>query len=79
MRATAKYLLILESAGSMAARLFDAERRHLTDFDASSEEVSVMTRGLHASLGAKAAEWGLALRGHSAEELAGALVYTLDV
>jgi hypothetical protein len=79
MRATAKYLLILESAGSMVARLFDAQHRHLTDFDASSEEVAVMTRGLQACEGALAPEWGLSLQGHNNTELAGALVYTLDI
>lgn len=79
MRATAKYLLILESAGSMVARLFDAEHRHLSDFDASSEEVAVMTRGLQATEGARSPDWGRALQGHNDSELAGALVYTLDV
>lgn len=79
MQAAAKYLLILESAGSMVARLFDAERRHVAEFDASSEEVTVMIKGLNARQGADPSEWGLALRGHNAHELAGAMVYTLDV
>lgn len=79
MRAAAKYLLILESPGAMTARLFDAERRHLSDFDAASEEVAVMTKGLFAQQGACAGEWGSALEGHSPDELAGAQVYTLDV
>ncbi|MEX8520315.1 MAG: hypothetical protein AB3X44_17555 [Leptothrix sp. (in: b-proteobacteria)] len=78
-RATAKYLLILESAGAMTARLFDAERRHLSDFDAASEEIAVMTRGLQGQQGARASEWGLALDGHSQTELADAQVYTLDL
>jgi hypothetical protein len=32
--APARYLVIIDAAGEMLARLFDAERRHLTDFDA---------------------------------------------
>lgn len=79
MRAAAKYLLILESAGAMTARLFDAGHRHLADFDASSEEVAVMIRGLPAVLGAQTPDWGLALQGHSPAELAEARVYTLDL
>jgi hypothetical protein len=79
MRPAAKYLLILESAGAMTARLFDAERRHLSDFDAASEEVAVMTKGLYAQQGARAGDWGSALGGHSPAELAEAQVYVLDV
>lgn len=79
MRAAAKYLLILESAGAMTARLFDAERRHLSDFDASSEEVAVMTKGLSARQGAQVADWGTALEGHSPAELGEAQVFVLDV
>ena len=79
MQAAAKYLLILESAGAMVARLFDAQRRQVAEFDAASEEVTVMTKGLNAFEGADPRDWGLALRGHSPRELAGAMVYTLDV
>jgi hypothetical protein len=79
MQAVAKYLLILDSAGSMVARLFDAQRRHVAEFDASSEEVTVMIKGLNAQQGADPQDWGLALRGHNPTELAGAMVYTLDV
>ncbi|MEY4754559.1 MAG: hypothetical protein RJA44_2234, partial [Pseudomonadota bacterium] len=52
---------------------------HLADFDASSEEVAVMIRGLPGVLGAQTADWGLALQGHSPAELAEAEVYTLDL
>lgn len=79
MQKPAKYLLLIEQAGSMVARLFDADRRHLIDFDATSEEVVVMTAGLRPMTGAHAGEWGLALQGHSDQERAAALVYTLDV
>lgn len=75
----ARYLLLIEQAGSMVARLFDADRKHLMDFDATSEEVVTMTAGLSPSKGADAQSWGLALQGHSDAERAAALVYTLDV
>lgn len=63
----------------MVARLFDADRKHVLDFDATSEEVVVMTTGLQPTKGAEAHAWGLALEGHSDEERAAALIYTLDV
>ena len=79
MQAPAKYLLIIEQSGAMVARLVDAERRHLLDFDASSEEVAVMTAGLQPAVGALGGEWGLALSGHNEQERAAAQVYALDV
>lgn len=79
MQKPARYLLLIEQGGSMVARLFDADRKHLMDFDATSEEVVVMTAGLEPSKGADANLWGLALQGHSEAERAAALIYTLDV
>lgn len=75
----ARYLVLIESAGAMVARLFDANRAHVLDIDASSEEVVVMTRGLTAMQGADGAAWAKALVGHNAAERAAAQVYTLDV
>jgi hypothetical protein len=76
----ARYLvLIVDATGVTAARLFDAERRPVADFDAGSEEVAVMTQGLAPTHGADAAEWDGALGGHSAEERRAAEVYLLDV
>jgi hypothetical protein len=75
----AKYLVLIESGGSMVARLFDANRVHVLDFDASSEEVVVMTRGLAPAQGANDAAWAKALVGQNAAERAAAQVYTLDV
>lgn len=74
----ARFLVLIESAGPMIARLFDARRVHLGDFDAASEEVSVMTSGVVPQRGAVGAEWGPALEGHSASEREAALVFTLD-
>lgn len=75
----ARYLGLIDASGAMTARLFDAERRLLGDFDASSEEVAVMTKGLTGSNGADAAVWDKALAGHNAAQRRAAEVFTLDV
>lgn len=75
----ARYLVLIDASGAMTARLFDAERRALGDFDASSEEVAVMTKGLVGSNGADGAVWDKALAGHNAAERRSAEVFTLDV
>jgi hypothetical protein len=79
MAGPAKFLLIIAAGGETLARLFDAQRTHITDFDASSEEVAVMTSGLVGRLGVESREWGRALEGHNADELRTARVFTLDV
>ena len=79
MQPPAKYLVLIDAADARIARLFDASHRQVVEFDASSEEVAVMTRGLTPARGAAGTEWGTALQGHSAAERAGAEVYTLDV
>ena len=78
-RRPTRYLVLIDAAGAMVARLFDEARRPVTEFDASSEEVAVMTTGLHPGKGADAAVWDEALDGHSREERLAADVYTLDV
>lgn len=75
----ARYLVLIEASGEgMLARLFDAEHRHLGDFDASSFEVADMTAGVVPTQGADDGAWGTALGGHNDRERAAALVYTLD-
>ena len=78
-RKRTRYLVLIDAAGSMVARLFDEQRRSVAEFDASSEEVAVMTTGLHPGKGAEAAIWNEALHGHSLQERLAADVYTLDV
>lgn len=75
----ARYLILIDASGAMTARLFDAKRAPLGDFDASSEEVAVMTRGLVGQPGAEGAEWDKALAGHNADERRAAEVFTLDL
>jgi len=78
-KAPARYLVLIDASGAMVARLFDAARVQITDFDASSEEVAVMLSGLTPEADADGPAWQSALRGHSAEERRGAQVYTLDL
>ncbi|MCW5664523.1 MAG: hypothetical protein KIT35_11865 [Piscinibacter sp.] len=75
----AKYLIVIDAGGSMVARLFDAQRRPLGEFDASSEEVAVMTSGLAPQRSGLEAGWAQALAGHNPDERAAAEIYTLDV
>jgi hypothetical protein len=75
----ARYLVVIDAAGQAVARLFDDERRPLAEFDAGSEEVAMMTKGLDPSQGAAGPEWHGALGGHNADERRAAQVYTLDV
>jgi len=75
----AKYLVLIDAAGAMTARLFDAQRQHIVDFDASTEEVPVMLAGLTPQLGALGPEWARALAGHSQQERGAAQVYTLAI
>ncbi len=78
-RKPARYLVVIDAAGSAVARLFVDTRELVAEFDASAEEVAVMTKGLVAAKGASGAEWDRALDGHSADERAAAKVYTLDI
>lgn len=75
----ARYLILIDAGGAMVARLFDAERRPLSEFDASSEEVAVMTTGLAPLRSGLEPDWARALAGHNPDERAAAEVYTLDV
>jgi len=79
LRQPARYLVVIESAGAMIARLFVDSRELVAEFDASTEEVAQMTQGLMPVTGALGPEWDRALDGHSASERAAAEVYTLDI
>ena len=78
-REAARYLVVIDSGGVAIARLFSSQREQVGEFDASTEEVTVMTRGLVPASGADGSEWDRALSGHSATERRAARVYTLDV
>ena len=76
----ARFLIIIESGGASEALMYTAERKLVAGFDASTEEVAVMTSGLSPGYGDGARpEWDNALSGHSAAERQAAVVYTLDV
>jgi hypothetical protein len=79
MQKRAKFLVVIDAGGAMVARLFDEQRVQVAEFDATSEEVAVMTSGLLAGQGADAADWDKPLSGHNPQERHEARVYTLDV
>jgi hypothetical protein len=78
-RKVARYLVIIDAAGQVVARLFDEQRRPLAEFDAAAEEVALMTQGLQPAKGAGGPEWDGPLSGHNRDERRAADVYTLDV
>lgn len=79
MQDPAKYLVIIDLDGASTAMLFTATRVLVADFDASSEEVPVMTQGLVPSRTANTPQWDQVLAGCSHDARLNALVYTLDV
>ena len=78
-RPPARYLVLIDADGARTALLFTEERQQAGDFDASSEEVAVMVRGLRATQSAEGADWDRALGGHSREDRRTAEVFVLDV
>ena len=78
-RAPARYLVIIDADGVTLARLCTEDHAPVAEFDAGTEEVLHMTRGLSAARGAAGPEWDRALAGHNAAERAAAQVFTLDV
>jgi hypothetical protein len=79
LRRPARFLVVIEAAGTMVARLYTEAREPVGEFDAGTEEVALMAQGLVPSRVANAPEWDRALEGHSAAERSAAEVYTLDV
>ena len=74
-----KFLVLIDAGDGMVARFFDEHKVHMSDIDASSEEVGVMTKGLTpAPIGTDTA-WQHALSSHNAEERAAAQIYTLEL
>ncbi len=74
-----KFLIVIDSGGSMVARLFDADLVHVMDMDASTEDVAATIEGVRPTEGAMAPEWDAALSGHSVMEREQAQVYTLPL
>jgi len=78
-RSAARYLVLIAGGGPVVALLFTEARQLAADFDAATEEVALMVRGLQPVVGAGGAEWDQPLAGHSEAERAAAEVYTLDL
>lgn len=79
LRPPARYLVIIDADGARTALLFTETRDDAGEFDASSEEVAVMVKGLRPTLSADGAEWDRALAGSSRRDRQAAEVYTLDI
>jgi hypothetical protein len=75
-----RYMVLIDAAaqGGRVARLYLASRESVAEFDAGAPEVQMMLRDLAPTSSAEAPEWDAALGQHSAEERAGAEVYTLE-
>lgn len=78
-RPPARYLVVIESAGTMVAKLFLENRDEVAEIDAGSEEVAQMTKGLVARQDGNDPVWDNALGASSAGERRRADIYTLDV
>lgn len=76
-RKPVRYLIVIESDGSMIARLFLETREMVSEVDAAVEQVDSMTAGLIPVVGAIGPEWDAALTGHNDAERAAAKVCTL--
>lgn len=79
MHDPARYLVIIDLDEASTALLFTADRVQVADFDAASEEVPLMTRGLVPSRTANTPDWDKALAGCSHAARLAAQVYVLDV
>jgi len=75
-----RYLVLIDSAaqGGRLARLYLESHQPVAEFDAGAAEVQLILRGLAPTSSAAHADWDEALGQHSAEERAGAQVYTLE-
>jgi hypothetical protein len=78
-RRPVRFLVVIESAGVVVARLFLATREQVAEFDAGQEEVMQMIAGIAPTTCAAGAEWDQALAGHTAAERAAADVYALPL
>lgn len=78
-RVAARYLVVIDSGGESLAKMFSDARAQVAEFDASTEEVAVMTRGLVPVRSGADTEWNQALGAHTAAERSAAEVYTLDI
>ena len=78
-RSRTRYLVVIDSGGSMVARLFLESREQVAEFDAGTEEVAQMIMHLQPESNAGDPPWDRALAGHSAAERAAAKVYVLAI
>lgn len=78
-RRPVRYLVVIDSGGSVIVRLFLDTREQVAEFDGGSEEATQMMAGLVPTRGADGPEWDRALEGHSIAERGAADVYALYI
>lgn len=78
-RRPVRYLVVIDSGGSVIVRLFLGTREQVAEFDGGSEEATQMMAGLVPTKGADGPEWDRALEGHSTAERSAADVYALYI
>lgn len=79
LRRAARWLVLIEAGGGASARLYLDSHEQVAEFDAATEELVSMTRGLVPQHGACGPEWDRALAGFGDAERAAAEVYQLSV
>jgi hypothetical protein len=79
MHKPVKYLVLIEAAGIPVARLFDADKAHILDIDATSEEVVDMTGGHTPERSGADSRWDILLGGHTSQERREAQIFTLEI
>ena len=75
----ARYLVMIDGPGGRVAKLFLGDRSLVAEFDAASEEATQLVQALQPDHAAASGVWDEALAGHSDDERAQALVYTLAI
>jgi hypothetical protein len=78
-RRPVRYLIVIDSGGSVIVRLFLDTREQVAEFDGGSEEATQMMAGLVPTKGADGPEWDRALEGQSTAERSAADVYALYI
>ena len=78
-REVTKYLVIISNPEGTIAKLFLGNHEQVAEFDANTDEVTSMIKGLAPSFDATGKEWDRAFSNLSDHERGSASVYTLNV
>ena len=78
-RKVTKYLVIIPNPEGTIAKLLLGNYEQVAEFDANTDEVTSMIKGLAPSFDATGKEWDRSFSNFSGDERARILVYTLNV